>query len=314
MKRVRLGRDGPIVSAIGLGTWQAGGKKWGKDVSDAECVRAITEGAKVGLTLVDTAEIYGNGHSEKVVAQALRKTGREGLQVATKVAGWNLRPDDIVRSCEGSLRRLKVDAIDLYQIHWPDPYLPLSDSMKALEQLHADGKIRAIGVSNFSVRDLEEARAVLSHTDIVSNQVYYNLLGREIEAELLPYCQREGISVIAYSPLAKGLLSGKYSPRKRPKDEVRKDEPLFTPKNLQAVSGLLETLGGIVQRRGRTMGQVALNWLLCHPGVVPIPGVKHAQQSIEHAGAVGWQLTGPELRAIDAAVAETHLSYHQGPK
>jgi aryl-alcohol dehydrogenase-like predicted oxidoreductase len=256
---------------------------------------------ELGINLFDTAEVYGHGHSEEVVGQATEAVGRERVLIATKVGGDHLRPKDVARACRGSLRRLRVEAIDLYQVHWPSPWdlIPLRDTMKALEKLQREGKIRHIGVSNFAVRDLEEARAHLSRTDIVSNQVQYSLLHREPEAELLRYCRREGIGILAWSPIAKGILAGKYDSARRPKDAVRSDDFLFKPENLQAAAPLLRLVKKIGRAHGKTPAQVSLAWLRAHPGVVPIPGVKRAAQAEEHAEAAGLKLTSAEVRALD---------------
>ena len=244
MDYIPLGRGGPKVSEVGLGMWQAGGKAWGSDVRDADCRRAIERAVELGINLVDTAEAYGDGHSEKVMAKAIKNVGRDHVFIATKVGGWHLRGDDVKKACAASLKRLGVREVDLYQVHWPDPWsqVPLRETMNALEALHRAGKIRNIGVSNFAVRDLEEARSDLARADIVSNQVRYNMLQRAIEAEVLPYCKREGIAILAWSPIGKGILSGKYHDGKRPKDRIRSEEDLFKPANLRATVPLIREL------------------------------------------------------------------------
>lgn len=300
MDYVALGRGGPKVSAIGIGMWQAGGDAWGSDVKDEDCRRAMERAVELGINLVDTAEAYGDGHSENVMRPAIQALGRDNVFIATKVGGWHLRPDDVRKACAASLKRLGVREIDLYQVHWPDPWsqVPLRDTMKALEALHRSGKIRHIGVSNFAVRDLEEARGHLSREDIASNQVRYNMLQREIEAEVLPYCKREGIGILAWSPLGKAVLTGKYHAAKRPKDRVRKDEDLFKPVNLRRAAPLIAALKKIAKARGKTPGQVALAWLRRNRNVVPIPGVKRPAQAEENAGAAGWSLSSEELRTL----------------
>jgi len=309
MRRVALGRGGPKVSEIGIGMWQAGGTAWGDDVRDEDCRRAMEWAVERGIDLVDTAEVYGDGHSEEVVGQAIARVGRDNVFIATKVGGDHLRPADVVKACRGSLKRLGVKQIDLYQVHWPSPWdqVPLRDTMKALEKLERSGAIRSIGVSNFAVRDLEEARTALSRTDIVSDQVYYCLLHREPEAGLLQYCRREGIGVMAWSPLGKGVLTGKYTAARRPKDRVRTDDYLFKPVNLRAVRPLVTALKRIGRAHGKTAGQVALRWLADRPGVVPIPGVKRPEQAHENAGAGGWRLTGAEFREVDRMSARIRL-------
>lgn len=301
MKYVTLGRKGPKVSEIGIGMWQAGGKAWGSDVRDAECVAAMVRGVELGMNLADTAEVYGGGHSEQVVGRAIRKVGRDHVFLATKVAGDHLRTADLEKACRGSLKRLGIREIDLYQIHWPSVWdqVPLAETMRALERLERQGRIRHIGVSNFAVRDLEAARSALSRTDVASNQVQYSLLHRVPEAELLPYCAREGISILAWSPIAKGLLAAKYSAARRPKDRIRSDETAFKPANLRRMEPLFRALRRIARARGKAPAQVALRWLADHPGVVPIPGVKRPAQAEENAGAAGWRLTRAERSLLD---------------
>jgi aryl-alcohol dehydrogenase-like predicted oxidoreductase len=300
MDYTTLGKGGPRVSEIGLGMWQAGGTSWGRDVRDQDCMAAMARGVELGMNLADTAEVYGNGHSEEVVARAIREVGRDRVFVATKVSGDHLHAADVEKACRGSLRRLRVRAIDLYQIHWPSSgQVPLAETMKALEGLVQRGKIRHIGVSNFEVRDLEEARSALSREDIVSNQIQYSLLHREPEDGLLPYCEREGIAILAWSPIAKGLLATKYSATRRPKDRIRGEETLFKPANIRAMQPLFRVLRDLANAHGKTPAQVALRWLADHPGVVPIPGVKRPAQAEEAAGAAGWALGSPERALLD---------------
>ncbi len=301
MKQVNLGRGGPKVSEIGIGMWQAGGKSWGEDVVDADCQEAMVHAIDLGVNLVDTAEAYGDGHSETVVGRAIRSAGRDRVFLATKVGGDHLRARDVERACRESLKRLGVREIDLYQIHWPNPWslTPIPETMKALERLERKGKIRHIGVSNFAVRDLEEGRAALSRTDIVSDQVQYSLLHREPEAGLVSYAKREGIALLAWSPMAKGVLAGTYDASRRPSDPIRSDSDLFKPQNLKAAAPLLTGLQRIARAHGKTPAQVALRWLADHPGVIPIPGAKRPAQAEENAGAAGWSLTRAERSLLD---------------
>ena len=305
-----MGRGGPKVSAIGLGMWQAGGKAWGSDVRDADCRKAMERAVELGINLVDTAEAYGDGHSETVMSRAIKNVGRDNVFIATKVGGWHLRPDDVRKACAASLKRLGVRETDLYQVHWPDPWgqVPLRETMKALEALQRAGKIRHIGVSNFAVRDMREARSHLSRTDLTSNQVRYNMLQRDVEKEVLPYCAREGIGILAWSPIGKGLLSGKYHNGRRPKDRVRSDEDLFKPANVRASAPLVRELRRIGKIHGKTPAQVALAWLRRHRHVVPIPGGKRPAQAAENAGAAGWSLSSRELRGLDAILRRTRLN------
>jgi myo-inositol catabolism protein IolS len=312
IRRSSLGKRGPKVCRIGLGVWQASGE-WKGD--DEKIIKAVVRAYELGINLVDTAEMYGDGRSEKVLARAIREIGRDNLVIATKVNGPHLRYDELQRACKASLERLQIREIDLYQVHWPDPWeqIPLKHTMKAMEKLHSEGKIRWVGVSNFAVRDLEEARSYLSKTDIVSNQLRYNLLQREIEEEVLPYCKKEGIGVPAWSPLAQGALTGKYGPDKVPRSDVRKTNPLFAPANLRQAVQLASVLSTIARSRGKTPGQVALAWLLSNPIVVPIPGAKEASQVEENFGAIEIKLTPGELRGIERASESVALDYMLTP-
>jgi aryl-alcohol dehydrogenase-like predicted oxidoreductase len=309
MERIALGRGGPKVSAVGLGMWQAGGDAWGKDVRDKDCIAAMVRAVELGVDLVDTAEVYGNGHSEEVVGKAIREVGRENVFVATKLAGYHGRPRDVERAIRGSLKRLGVRTIDLYQVHWPDPWdqVPLRETMKALEGAWRKGRIGHIGVSNFAVRDLEDARSHLSRADISTNQVRYNLLQREIESDVLPYCRREGIAILAWSPLAKGVVTGKYRATRRPKDRVRTDDDLFKPANLRAAGPLISALREIGRAHGKTAAQVALAWFRSRRIVAPIPGAKRPAQVEENVGSAGWSLSAAEVRRLDAVSARVRL-------
>jgi len=303
MHNVELGRSGLKVSAMGIGMWQAGGAAWGKDVGDEEYVKTLVRAKELGINLVDTAEAYGYGHSEEVVGKAIKEIGRDQIVIATKVSGYHLRHDDVIRACEGSLKRLGVEEIDLYQIHWLEwsDLVPLKQAMKALEKLQVSGKIRAIGVSNFAVRDIQEANSLLSRTSISSNMVQYSLIHREIEEEVLPYCRKENITILAWSPLARGALTGKYSPENRPRDPAREDDVgrhIFSDSNLPLIMRLVSKLKEIGRARGKTPVQVALNWLMRDVGVVPVPGAKRPEQVEENAGAVGWSLSSSELHEI----------------
>ena len=303
-----LGKNGPKVSRIGMGVWQAS-DLWKGD--DEQIVRAITRSHGLGVNFVDTAEAYGNGHSEQVVGRALRQIGREEFVVATKVHGANLRADELQRAAAASMKRLGVNEIDLYQVHWPDPWeqIPLRETMKALEKLYTEGKIRAIGVSNFAVRDLEEARSLLSRTDIVSNQVRYNFLQREIEEEVLPYCRKNSITVLAYSPLAQGALTGKYDRGHVPSGDVRDENKLFAPKNIQQIEKINAVLSDIARRHESSISQVALSWLLANQIVVPIPGAKNEAQAQENVGSTKHQLTHAELVELDEAYELVDIDY-----
>jgi myo-inositol catabolism protein IolS len=308
MQTINLGKSDIRVSKIGIGVWQASDEWHG---NDEDVIKAVEAARDLGVNLVDTAEVYGGGRSEKVLGRALSMLGRDRFVIATKVAAAHLRYDELQRAAAGSLRRLGVNQIDLYQVHWPDPWeqIPLKETFKALEKLYLEGKIRAIGVSNFAVRDLEEARSYLSHTDIVSNQLRYNILQRNIEEEVLPYCRREGIVILAWSPIAQGALSGKYTSKNIPSGDVRVENVLFNPQNMMQVEKIVAVLAKIAKNHMCTVPQVALNWLASNPRVIPIPGVKNPAQARENIMSLDFQLTNQELAEIDQISQETKIDY-----
>ncbi len=266
----RLGRTDVYLPALGFGTWEIGGRFLPDYSRDREAIEIIRLAVEKGIKLIDTAETYGGGHSEELVGKAVKDI-REKVFIASKVWPSHLRYDEVLKSLEGSLRRLGTDYIDLYQIHWPNPGIPLRETMKAMEKLFMEGKIRFIGVSNFCTRDLEEAMSYLSHTDIVSNQVLYNVRDRNIEEELLPFCKKNGITVIAYRPLGKGaLLKEPYRSR-------------------------LEEIG---KKYGKTAVQVAVNWVIRHDNVIALVRTMNPQHLEELLGAVGWKMSGEDYDSV----------------
>lgn len=305
MRTATLGRTGERLSVIGLGTWQWGALEWGWGLSygKKQALEALDQALDLGVNWLDTAEIYGPWRSEQVIGQALRER-RDGLFVASKVIPLH----SFELACEGSRRRLGVDTIDLYQIHWPNPLVPIPVMMRTMERLKKRGHIRHIGVSNFSAAQLCEAREALPRSEVVSNQVKYNLLEREAEGDLLPECRRSGATLIAYSPLAQGALSGKYGPDRQPSDWVRRSHPLFSRENLRRAAPLLAALRLVGRKHRRSVSQAALNWLVRDPRVVAIPGAKSAEQARENAGAGDWKMTPAELRAIEAAARKVQLA------
>lgn len=242
---------------------------------DSEAVEALRLGLDLGMTLVDTAEMYGSGHSEEVVSKAL-----EGWQkpvfIASKVSPSHFGHDDLLRSARKSLDRLRSKQMDLYQLHWPNPRIPIAETMRAMEKVVKDGLARLIGVSNFSVAQMKEAQSALSREEIVSNQVEYSLVNRAVEKEILPYCQREKLTLIAYSPLGQGrIVNGR--------------------------GGKFKTLDEVASRLGKSRSQVALSWLLQHDSVVVIPKASDEKHVTENAGVSGWKLGAEDFREIDRA-------------
>jgi diketogulonate reductase-like aldo/keto reductase len=274
MEFKELGKSGIRIPVLGLGTWGVGGSFNRFTGGDDDAVKALQLGVELGMRFIDTAEMYARGHSEEVVAKALKEQ-RERVFIASKVSPEHLHYDAVLKACESSLRRLETSHIDLYQVHWPNPSVPIKETMKAMEHLVDEGKIRLVGVSNFSVRQTREAQEALSKTDVASNQVEYHLLDRSIEDELLSYCQKEHLAIIAYSPLAQGRIP------KGGRDERWR------------------VLDKIAVRHGKTRTQVALNWLIAKENVVAIPKAISVDHVQENAGAVGWKMTEEDLNEID---------------
>jgi diketogulonate reductase-like aldo/keto reductase len=259
IEKKELGKTGVRVPEIGLGTWQYNGGP-----------EPLVVGVGLGATLLDTAEIYG---SEGVVGKAIRQVGRDKVFLATKVSGQHLRYSDVLKAAEDSLKRLDVETIDLYQVHWPNSAVPIEDTMRAMGELLDKGKIKFVGVSNFSVDETRDAQKSLSRGKIVSNQVEYNLSDRSIEQDLLPYCQKEGITILAYSPLARGL-------------------------SVRARSSLLDE---IASKYKKTRAQVILNWITSHDGVITIPKSDSVDHTKENCGASGWRLSEDDIERIGKA-------------
>jgi aryl-alcohol dehydrogenase-like predicted oxidoreductase len=291
------------VTVIGFGAWAAGGSGWG-EVDDQQTIAAIRRSIELGSTFIDTAEVYGNGHSEEVVGEAIEDIPRDEVFVATKVSGSDLSRPAIKKAIDASLRRLRLDYVDLYQLHWPDPRSDVHESMRAMDDLVRDGKIRYVGVSNFNVPLMEQALEV-RHID--SLQPPLDMLMRDIEIEVLPFCRERGTAVVVYSPMAKGLLTGKYTGTETfPAGDVRSQDPRFQGENFQRNVRIVERLRVIADRYGKTPAQLAIAWTLAQPGVtVSIVGAKNPSQVEENIGGAGWTLSPENLREIDDILANT---------
>ncbi len=305
MEYRELGKTGIKISAVGLGTWQWGSREWGwgRTHSKQDVVDALHKAMELGINFVDTAEVYGGGKSEKIVGEAIREH-REDVVIASKVWPLNLSYRRVLRAAERSLRRLHVDVIDLYQVHWPNPLFPIENTMKAMSKLVRDGKVRSIGVSNFNLKRTKAAQSALADMELASNQVRYNLIDRSIEEELLPYANTNKITIVAYSPLAQGLLTGKYISDSKPSSFIQSVNPGFSSRNLARLGEVNRALTEIADAHGKTRSQVALNWLMAKGNVVPIPGVKNVEHAINDAGAADWKLSSLELERLENAAAE----------
>lgn len=296
-----LGRSDIRISPIIMGTWQAGKEMW-SGIDDAETTRAMRAAFDAGITTFDTATVYGNGHSERIVGTALKDI-RDKVVIANKVFAHSLAYDKVMAACEQSLRDLGMDCIDLYQIHWPagsfgSPKVPVEETMRALNDLKSQGKIRAIGVSNFSRAQLKEAS---EYGRIDSLQPPFSLFWRQAESDAIPFCVENNITVLAYSPMAQGILTGKFGPDPIfGKGDHRKKNRLFHPDIYPTVLAALERLKPIAERNGATPGQLALAWVLSRPGnCCAIAGARNAAQAVQNAAAAEVRLSDADLAEMD---------------
>ena len=308
MEYRELGKSGIKISVIGLGTWQWGSREWGWNrlYTEKDVLAAFQKALELGINFVDTAEVYGLGKSEEILGRAMREH-REEIVVATKVWPWNLSYGRVLRAADRSRRRLGVDTIDLYQIHWPNRFISIRSTMKAMKKLIDDGKIRCVGVSNFNLAQMKGAQEALDPIELVSNQVKYNVLDREIEKELLPFASEEKIRIIAYSPLAKGLLTAKYTAGTEPSSFVQRMSPRFSQRNLLKLRETYELLREIGNAHKKTPTQVALNWLIGKENIIAIPGAKRPRDVAENAGATDWRLTNTEMDSLERVTRQINF-------
>lgn len=303
--------NGTPISSIGLGTWQFGSWDWGygKDYAEHEAVEIVERALELGVTLFDTAEIYGFGNSERILGRALGERRKDAF-IATKVFPVLPVAPVVEQRGRASARRLGTDTIDLYQVHWPNPAVPLSSTMEGMRRLREAGVVRHIGVSNFSAERWAAADEALGGP-VLSNQVSYSLADRRPEEAILPFAQANDRVVIAYSPLAQGFLSAKYGPDRRPTGVARRSNPLFLPENLERAQPLFEALRAVAAGHGATPAQVALAWVIRRPRVVAIPGASSVEQLEFNAEAAGLDLTDDD----DARLTEASDAFHadRGP-
>jgi diketogulonate reductase-like aldo/keto reductase len=265
------------VSALGMGTWGIGGGYWIPDYTkDAEWIEVLKTGLLLGMSLIDTAEMYGGGHSEELVGMAIRGFRRDDVFIVTKVWPINASYDSVIKAAHASVKRLGT-YIDLYLLHWPSDTVPICETISAFEKLVDEGVIRFYGLSNFGVRGIEEARSCSKKYDVVAIENHYSLLHRDDEDSVIPYSQREGLVYIAYTPLEKGEL---------------------------ARNKFLAEMGS---KYGKTAAQVALNWLICIDNVVPIPKAGSIEHVKENAGAMGWRLTKEDWLTISKKFSRKKL-------
>lgn len=310
MQYRNLGSSDLMVSEIGFGGWAMGKWMWGDDVVDDQSIAAVHRALELGINFFDTAAVYGAGHSERVLGKALLGR-REEVIIATKCGRLcaddgsmcnDSRPASITAECEQSLRNLQTDHIDLYQVHWPDEAVPFEDTMAALMELREQGKIRHIGVSNFTVPMMKRMMAA---GELISLQPPYSLLRRGIEAEILLFCREHNLTVLAYSPMQRGLLTGKYGLGATfPQTDSRSRDPLFQGERLQQISAAVGQMSQMAAVHGKTASQMAIAWVLNQPGLtVALCGAKRASHIEESVGAAGWKLSAGELQKLDALFA-----------
>ncbi len=329
MQYKQLGTSDLMLPVVSFGAWAIGGWMWGGS-DDEVAIRAIQTAIDVGITCIDTAPIYGMGHSESVVGKAIAGH-RDDVILATKCGlRWdleegeffletqdnmgiqrkvyrNLHPESIRYECEQSLRRMKVDEIDLYQCHWPDATADLDDTMDILLTLQKEGKIRAIGVSNFTIEMIQQC---LQRGSIASLQPKYNALERGVESELLPFCKANHIGVLAYSPIAQGLLTGAVTlDREFPEGDLRGTKPLFSHENRVKILAMLDKVRPIANGYHASLGQLFIAWLNQQPGMTScLVGARNAEQVVENARAGNLQLSPAEITRIREAVEALDLA------
>lgn len=324
MKYRPLGQSGIEASVVAFGAWAVGGWFWG-GADEQDSIEAIRKALDVGITLIDTAPAYGLGHSEEIVGKAIQGR-RDEVILATKCGlVWHtdkglhffdesgkpvrkyLGAESIRYEVENSLRRLRTDVIDLYQTHWQDAITPIEETMTTLLDLKQEGKIRAIGVSNATIGQMDEYRTI---GPLDSDQEKYSMLDRDIDSEQLPYCEENNIAVLAYSPLAQGLLTGKVAAdRELSKSDMRSEDPRFSVQNRKKALVFLEELRPIADAHGATFAQLAVAWTLAQPGLThALVGARNPQQAEENATAADVVLADEELTVIAGALARLDIS------
>ncbi|MDB5248882.1 MAG: aldo/keto reductase [Segetibacter sp.] len=326
----KLGESDVMVTPMAFGAWAIGGWMWGGS-EEKEAIEAIKAAYIAGITTIDTAPVYGFGRSEELVGKAMEGIARDSYQILTKFGmNWETEEGEyffdstdndgnpfkmykwaskkkIIQECEASLRRLKTDYIDLYQIHWPDGSTPISETFEAVQQLIEQGKVRAAGVCNYNVQLVDEA---LKTIQIVSNQVPYSMINRDIEIDVVPQAIEKGLGIIAYSPLQRGLLTGKIKPgHKFNEGDSREGNRFYTDENIQRTNDLLEKIAPIADKYDATLSQLVINWTIHRPGVACVlVGARNEEQVNDNAQCLSMSLTEEDLNAITAAAYEFSLA------
>lgn len=309
------------LSVITFGSWAAGGWMWGS-TNRRKAVEAIKAAHSLGVTSIDTAPIYGQGESEEIVGEAIKGMPRDQIQILTKFGmRWDIKKgefafkskdnagnpidiykyagkESVIKECEDSLRRLGTDYIDLYQIHWPDNTTPVSETFEAVEKLIGQGKVRYAGVCNYDVSLLEEAGKTIR---LLSDQVPFSMVNRGIEKDIVPYCREHRLSILAYSPLERGLLTGKMTPGyKFASGDHRATNPFFTDESIRRTDAFLDKLRPMAKEKNATLAQLVLRWTIEQPGItVALVGARDPEQAVENANTMHVSLSADEIAYID---------------
>jgi len=321
MEYRQIGETNLKCSVISFGAWAIGGWKWG-GTDRGEAIKAVKAAYEKGVTSIDTAPAYGQGLSEEIIAEALQGTPRDKVQILTKFGlRWDIKQgtlffksqtnegkylevykfaskESVMKECEDSLRRLNTDYIDLYQIHWHDVTTPIHETMEAVLRLKEQGKIREAGVCNYTVEWMKEAGETIR---LASNQVSYSMVLRDIERDVVPYCIENKKSIIAYSPLQRGLLTGKMKPgHVFNEGDHRQELNYFTPENIKRVNTILEPLRHLAESKNATLAQLVLRWTVDQPGItIALAGARNAAQAVENAKAAEIKLSAADLNFIN---------------
>ncbi|MBK5203286.1 MAG: aldo/keto reductase [Prolixibacteraceae bacterium] len=329
MEYRKLGNSELELSAITFGAFAIGGWLWG-GTKHAESIDAIHAAYDSGITSFDTAPVYGQGTSEKLIGEAIKGIPRDKIQILTKYGlRWDTNEgkfythsvtnegkkidlhffagkEGVITECENSLRRLGTDYIDLYQIHWPDTSTPIEETMEAIQQLIKEGKIRYAGVCNFPVKLMEEASSCFP---LVSDQVPYSMVARDIEKDLVPYMIKENKSVIAYSPMQRGLLTGKIKPdHKFGEGDQRSSMPFYTKENIKRTNEFLEKIKPLAEKKNATLGQLVLRWTIEQPSItIALAGARNKEQAIQNSKATDFKLSKEELSFINKELNKLKL-------
>ncbi|HEA21786.1 hypothetical protein LCGC14_0745690 [marine sediment metagenome] len=316
-----LGNTNLKISTITFGAWAAGGWMWGGSDSN-KAIKAIRDAHENGVTSIDTAPIYGMGASEEIVRKAIKDIPRDKVQLLTKFGmRWDLSKgtfyfqskdndgkevdiykyagkESVKLEVENSLKRLGTDYIDLYQIHWPDVTTPIQETFEAVAELIQEGKVLHAGVCNYNVEQMKEAE---KYVNVVSNQVPFSMVNRDIEKEVVPYCQKHGKSILAYSPMERGLLTGKMqSGQQFEKGDHRAENPYFTDESISKTNSFLEKIRPLAEEKDATLAQLVLKWTIERPGItIALAGARNSEQSVQNAAAADVKLSSKEIDFIN---------------